>query len=191
MANPLEAGCMLNRTLIQNRLETQASKELVLVIKAGRFYLEFELARIVTNDANVAFRESGGRFRLDLERQFHLGSLGPLQFHHHGVQDGVDCLSQSRPSQKNGAVVAIWSFHRLFRRGCRSRRHGRLLDSQLPQASGIATLRPRGVGARRSPRINHARPPRRPSQGTSKRSPGGQRSRSSSAPHQPKRSALS
>jgi hypothetical protein len=63
-----------------------------LVFKAGRFCLEFELARVVTNDANVAFRESCGRFRLDLDRQLHLSSLGPLQFHHHGAQDGVEGL---------------------------------------------------------------------------------------------------
>jgi hypothetical protein len=77
---------------VLNGAEKTARLSRLLVFKAGRFCLEFELARIVTNYADIAFRESGGRFRRNLKSQFHLCSLGPLQFHYHGVQDGIEGL---------------------------------------------------------------------------------------------------
>ena len=60
------------------------------VLEPDRFRLEFELARIVPNDADITFCEASGGLGFDLEGQRHLSSLGPLQLHNDGVQYCVE-----------------------------------------------------------------------------------------------------
>jgi hypothetical protein len=60
------------------------------LFKAGRPHLEFELARIVANDADIGFGKTGGSFGFDFEGNLHLGARVALKLHDDRVQDRVE-----------------------------------------------------------------------------------------------------
>src|SRR5690606_11122932 len=73
------------------------------VLEAGRFGFELELLRVVANDADFFRRKPARGFGLDLQREFHLGALGPLKLHHDRIQDGIERLDRANHVDFNRA----------------------------------------------------------------------------------------
>ena len=91
----------LTRFIDDGRVEIDsnvlAARQTGLFLKPSRLRLKLQLARIVANNADVAFRESSGRFGFDLECQLYFSSLGPLEFQDDSVEDRIEGLH--RPFQ--------------------------------------------------------------------------------------------